>query len=76
MYLGLLLSIIISLSVICVVVRKKRKGRHDDEVSACNNNDMPYSRNGKHHLSPAASKVLDDAMDAEDDRFRGSKTWN
>ena len=68
--------VIISLSLICLVVRKKRKGQHDDEVPTSNNNDMPYPCNRKRYLSPAASKVLDDAMDAEDDRFRGSKTWN
>ena len=75
MCLVLLLGIIAVIGLICFVIRK-RKGRHVDEVPTCNNNDTPHPRNVRPHLSLAASKALDDVMDAEDDRFRGSKTWN
>ena len=70
-----LLGIIAIIGLISIVVRK-RKGQHVDEVPTCNSNDTTYPRNGRQYLSPTASKVLDAKMDAEDKRFRGSKTWD
>lgn len=72
-----LLLILISIAVIILVwLLRARKGRHVDEMPTCKNHDTPIPSYVKNHLSPEASKVLDDAMDAEDGRFQGSKTWN
>lgn len=79
-YFLMLLVFLIALLCIVIVLIHRRKGTLARGVpethTSCHKGKSVMSHKVRPHLSPEASKVLDDAMDAEDDRFIGSKSWN
>lgn len=79
--------IAVSVVLICVVIgvailswrkfvkdrAQKVKANTGEQIQTLPNGNQ--LRNGRECLSESASKALDEQMDQEDSRFKGSKTW-
>lgn len=75
-----LMLLVFLIALLGIVFLYRRKGTLSKSIpethTSCHKGKSVMSHKVRPHLSPEASKVLDDVMDAEDDRFIGSKPWN